>query len=469
MTLAETLAAPTVKRQSSSHDTAVTPADSHVTVEYALVHLVAQESFEELIESQVLEPMIQQARLGGPLRPARAIVGFLEAARVAVSRRHRRRMRVLRERSASITVTVLPFASRLGMPVNARLLALRLRRLSGGVPIVLHCRGHSASTWGTAISRHLAGSVVISDVRGIWPDEMLLRRGFRTLDSADAQARRDYEIATERVRAGLRDADAVFAVSHPLAEWLEKVGVSPERVLRVPCCVSDVAYSVDERARQRAALGLTDRLVLAYLGGVAPYQHLEDGLVPFARAALALAEDVHLLCLTNDPSRVRDILSKGGIADSDRVTVLRLPQGEVSKVLTAADAGFLLREPSEVNRVAMPVKVAEYLSSGVPLVTSRVAGWVDELVEGYDAGIVVDWFDSSREEQTREVARVVSALRERGAMLRAGALRLCRERFLWSHYLPAVREAYQRVLRDAQSTGGRGEGRSPSVNRPRES
>jgi glycosyltransferase involved in cell wall biosynthesis len=281
----------------------------------------------------------------------------------------------------------------------------------------------------------------------------LLRRGYRTLEAADAQSRRDYEIATERVRTGLRHADAVLAVSNPLAEWLSKVGVSPDRVLRVPCCVSDVAYTVDERSRQRTALGLTDRLVLAYLGGVAPYQHLEDGLVPFARAALALEEDVHLLCLTNNPTGLRDILSKGGVPDSDRVTVMRLPQREVSNVLTAADAGFLLREPNEVNRVAMPVKVAEYLSSGVPLITSRVAGWVDELVDAYEAGIVVDWFGSSPDEQSREVARVVSALRERGTRLRTGALHLCRERFLWSDYLPSVREAYQRALHETQSVG----------------
>jgi glycosyltransferase involved in cell wall biosynthesis len=442
----KTVAEASARRQAPSQCASATPAGSSA-IEYALVHLVAQESFEELIEAQVLEPMIQQVRLGGRHHPRHVIVGFLEAARVALGRRHRRRMRVLRERSTSITLTVLPFASRLGTRMNAWLLAKRLRQLTGGIPVVLHCRGESATAWGVAISRELADAAVVSDVRGIWPDEMLLRRGFRAVEVADPKSRRDYESATERVRAGLRGADAVLAVSNPLAEWLARVGVSPEQVVRVPCCVSEISYSLDERVKHRAELGLTDRLVMAYLGGVASYQHLEDGLVPFTSMALALDPDVHLLCLTNDPGRFRDVLTRGGVIDAHRVTVMRLPQRDVAKVLTAADAGFLLREPNEVNRVAMPVKVAEYLSSGVPLVTSRVAGWVDELVDAYNAGVVVDWFGCSADEQAREVRRVIRVIRDRRSAMREGALRLCRERFLWSHYLPAVREAYQAALR----------------------
>jgi glycosyltransferase involved in cell wall biosynthesis len=419
---------------------------------YALVHLVAHESFEELIEAQVVEPMIQQARLDGPLRPTRVIIGFLEPARVALSARHRRRMRALRRRSASVATAVLPFVSRLGIPANAWILALRLQRLCAGLPIVLHCRGESAAMWGAAIARNVPDVAVISDVRGIWPGEFLLRRGYRTLDEADAQTRQDYSVAIARMRASLAGADAVFAVSNALAEWLSRVGVHPERVLRVPCCVAEISYAEATREGQRTALGLGNRTVLAYLGGVAPYQHLEDGLVPFAKLALALDERAHLLCITNDPMRMQALLDEGGVTPRSRTTVVRVAQPDVPRVLAAADAGFLLREPTEVNRVAMPVKVGEYVASGVPLVVSRISGELDDLVRTYDAGIVVPWFELGEAERVQEVRRVLSELRDRPDALRAGALALCEARFLWATHVPAIRRAYVQALRSGRAS-----------------
>ena len=414
---------------------------------YALVHLVAHESFEELIEAQVVEPMIQQDRLGGPLRPSPVIIGFLEPARIALRPGHRRRMHALRRRSAPVVTVVLPFVSRLGIRANAWLSALRLRRLCRRRPVILHCRGESATMWGAAIARFIPNAAVVSDVRGVWPDEFLWRRGYRTPDEADPQTRQDYGVAIARMRAAVASADGIFAVSSALAEWLSRLGVRPERVLRVPCCVSEISYTATARDARRSALGITNQTVLAYLGGVAPYQHLEDGLIPFVRIALALDEGVHVLCITNDPGRMQALLEQGGVTSRSRITIVRVPQAEVPGVLAAADAGFLLREPTPVNRVAMPVKVGEYLASGIPLIVSRISGELDELVRAYDAGVVVSWFELGEAERVQEVRRVLSVLRDRRDALRAGALALCEARFLWAAHVPVIRQAYAQALR----------------------
>jgi glycosyltransferase involved in cell wall biosynthesis len=189
---------------------------------------------------------------------------------------------------------------------------------------------------------------------------------------------------------------------------------------------------------------------LAYLGGVAPYQHLDDGLMPFARLALAADERVHLLCITNDPARMQAVLEKGGLTPGTRVTIMRVAQPDVASVLAAADAGFLLREATRVNRVAMPVKVGEYLASGVPLILSRTSGELDDLVREYDAGVVVSWFDLGEAARMQEVRRVLSTLRERPDALRAGALALCEARFLWATHVPSMRRAYVDAVRSVR-------------------
>jgi glycosyltransferase involved in cell wall biosynthesis len=427
---------------------------------YTLVQLVARESFEELIEAQVLEPMMHQASTQGENRPERVAVALLEPMRVALRPAFRNRVRTLRARCPALSILVLPFMSRLGRETNARLFARRIRRISKGSAVVLHCRGESAVDWGNAIARYLRSAAVIADIRGIWPDEMLLARGFNRFEEADAQSRRDYRVALGRLQTALGQAHGVLAVSDALAEWLKRRTVWPREITRVPCCVSSVEFSAAEREAQRDRLGLRDHLVLAYLGGLAPYQHIEDGVVPFVRIAIEANERVHFLCLTNGPERMQSILDAGRIP-RDACTVLRVAQTNVARYLAAADGGLLLRAPSEVNRVSMPVKVGEYLSSGVPLIVSRVTGWVDDIVEAHGAGIVVDWFGSDPQRQVREVVRVCHELRSRGDALRRGALALCAERFLWANYTESLRDAYARAL-GAATVESRADSPTPS-------
>lgn len=412
---------------------------------YTLVQLVARESFEEVIEAQVLTPMMHQARAPGRNPPKRVVVALLEPLRVALRPSFHARVRALRARCPELSILALPFMSRLGRGANAAFLATHIRRASKGSAVVLHCRGESAVEWGDAIARHLHRAAVVADIRGIWPDEMLLARGFTRFEDADAQSRHDYRLALGRLQMALRHAHGVLAVSDALAEWIKRRALWPSEITRVPCCVRSVEFSAGEREAQRVQLGLRDRVVLAYLGGIAPYQHIEDGVVPFVRMAVEAHERVHFLCITNQPERMQSILDAGGIPREAR-TVLRVPQPNVPRYLAAADAGLLLRAASDVNRVSMPVKVGEYLSSGVPLVVSRINGWVDDMVEAHGSGIVVDWFGSDPQRRAREVARVYHELRSRGDALRRGALALCAERFLWSNYTESLRDAYVRAL-----------------------
>jgi glycosyltransferase involved in cell wall biosynthesis len=348
-----------------------------------------------------------------------------------------------------VRVTVLPYVSRIRVAVNAWLLARRIRKLTNGLPVVLHCRGEAAVEWAAALAPRLGHAAILADIRGIWPDEMLLARGYEQLSQADDKSRRDHQVAMDHLKNALRRAHAVIAVSDALAGWVEDLGVWRGEIGRVPCCVSRVRFSQAERDARRAALGVSDRIVLSYLGGIASYQHIEDGLAPFVRLARQLNDRIHLLCITKDPERMRTLLHAGGIP-AECTTVIRVPQAHVPDHLCVADAGLLLRAASDVNRVSMPVKVGEYLSCGVPLIVSRFSGWVDELVGSREAGIVIDWFGMDPSIQAREVARVIEAVERHGTRLREGALALCADRFLWSGYTGELRRAYVRALAVAE-------------------
>lgn len=69
-----------------------------------------------------------------------------------------------------------------------------------------------------------------------------------------------------------------------------------------------------------------------------------------------------------------------------------LPSEQALRVVDGALAGLCLLHDQPNYRVSLPTKVVEYLSRGVPVVTTPLPEAV-ELVEGHDAGIVVPFGD----------------------------------------------------------------------------
>lgn len=417
-----------------------TPGDGS----YAVVQLVADEMHKDLIGAQVVDHMMWQASADAPDRPASVTVGFLEAARNAIRSRSRRRLRELRLRAPAVRMIVLPYSSRVGVEASARWNALRLRRLTGGRPAVFHCRGESALEWALALRRHFTGAGLVADIRGPWAEELLFARGYDGPQNADDLSAREYQRARRRLAGLLTNVDVVLTVSPGMVEWLEDVGVTRGRVAYVPCCVSRVTFSEEDRRRVRAELGLGDRLVFVYLGSATPYQYLKDGVAPFFRLAAERA-DTHLLVLTPDAEAMRGLLSAAGVPDG-RVTIRRVANVEVPAFLAASDAGLLLSEPHRLASVVQPVKLGEYLAAGVPVVVSRGATHVARMIERSGAGLVLEPPPSQLSSHARTVEELCERLRREGGRMRRAAVTLCEQELTWSRYTAVVRQAYRRAL-----------------------
>jgi glycosyltransferase involved in cell wall biosynthesis len=214
----------------------------------------------------------------------------------------------------------------------------------------------------------------------------------------------------------------------------------------VPTCVAGVTFSASDRRAIRDRLGVADKTVLVYAGTVTRYQHVDDGFAAFASIAIRQVgpEQAHVLAITPDLAQMRAALTAAGIP-STATTVMSVPQHEVASYLAAGDAAFLLRADSIVNRVSVPVKLGEYLAAGVPVVVSQVDGWLQETVAHAAAGWSIDWFGSAEDARQAIVAGILNELRH-GPSRREGALKLCRERFLWSAHTHRVRRVYVTAL-----------------------
>jgi glycosyltransferase involved in cell wall biosynthesis len=150
---------------------------------------------------------------------------------------------------------------------------------------------------------------------------------------------------------------------------------------------------------------------------------------------------VRFLLLTNDtPHSVPAVV--GDLSDfGPRLRHMSLQRDQVPLALAAADAGFMLRDTRELNRVASPVKFAEYLAAGLAVVASPGTGEASGLIEQHRLGSLVDPLQLDRgAAQLRALLQTLSVERE---AIRAKARALAAELYDWQAHSATFHHLYQ--------------------------
>jgi glycosyltransferase involved in cell wall biosynthesis len=216
-----------------------------------------------------------------------------------------------------------------------------------------------------------------------------------------------YRLTTAMERTGIRVASGLVVLTERVRRVLFADG--DRRVEVIPCCVDVDAV---ERARSRrdeirSALGLADRPILLYVGKLGGW-YLQSEMVEFFVRAQRHVPRLHLLVLTQGDRSLIDLeLRRAGVEQAD-CTVRSALADEVPAYLAAADAAMAFIRPTYSKISSSPTKIGEYLAAGLPVVTGRGIGDVDDQLERHGAGILLDGFDAaSLEGGARAMARAI--------------------------------------------------------------
>ncbi len=256
-----------------------------------------------------------------------------------------------------------------------------------GEKLLLHCRGPLATAIALKVRAWLRLSLrVVYDVRGISPEEW---------EYSDGYGKRFYAGILKRLaaaeRLGLDRADGAIFITENLRRYLlEKYHVSPKRSMVVPCYVDTehLRQLPESSAVEELRAELKGRCVLIYSGSYAAWQMVAEVFSIYRMIAERRA-GVFLLLLSPHQQAFTDIAQKSGIKRSD-YRVITGSRTEIMPLYRLADMGFLLRARHPINEVAAPVKFAEYLYMGVPVITSEAVPYCAEVISKHDLGVVVD-------------------------------------------------------------------------------
>lgn len=276
----------------------------------------------------------------------------------------------------------------------------------------IHARSHVAAA-AAALAAIISRRPYIFDMRGFLAEEFVeagaWRAGgltYRLVRAAERQLLRGsvaIVVLTERAKGHLQSDPRYAGV------------VRDKEIVVVPCCVDLGRFDTSPTERSHT---------LVYTGSVGTWYRL-DAMISFFAAYRAIHRDARLL-IANEGQHVliREALAASEVADA--VDVRAVGFQEIPRVLASCAAGIVLLREGGSKIASSPIKVAEYLAAGLPVVVNEIVGDMPVLLREARAGVVVT--DLGREALGRGAAEL-SALVAEGEEVRRRARALAAATF----------------------------------------
>ena len=185
-------------------------------------------------------------------------------------------------------------------------------------------------------------------------------------------------------------SDFQIAVSKQLVNyWKQEFNYEKINHVIIPCTLNKVykkvriSHYIIESSRRLIGLNNED-IAFIYSGSVSGWQSF-NLLYSFIKPLLLVNKNIKLIFLAEKEDNIHKLEQEF----KGRVLRFHLKPNEVPEYLLAADYGLLIRENSFTNQVASPVKFAEYLCCGLPVIISERLGDYSEFVEKNGCGYII--------------------------------------------------------------------------------
>jgi glycosyltransferase involved in cell wall biosynthesis len=183
-------------------------------------------------------------------------------------------------------------------------------------------------------------------------------------------------------RPALQAADLVACGTDQVAEQVLRLGVDADRILVTPSGVDlDLFDSATDPVPMRARLGLDGRFVVGWVGSFRRFHAIEQAV-----EAVAAIDGATLLLVGDGPERPRieQLTRNRGVHAVFTGTVGHV---DLPSHLAAMDAALVLA-PIGAEFHYSPLKLAEYLATGVAVVAPAVGQLRERLTDGVNALLV---------------------------------------------------------------------------------
>ena len=178
--------------------------------------------------------------------------------------------------------------------------------------------------------------------------------------------------------------DYRIAVSEELVKyWKKTFNYQSNKHVVIPCTLNRRHENFVLDKINRKVLGFNDDdVVLVYCGSVSGWQSF-DKMFAFVKQQFDSDPKVKLLLLTKKIGLIEELMN----VYPNRIICNWCSEEDVMSMMSIGDYGLIIREDTITNKVASPVKFAEYLFAGLSVIISERIGDYNSFLKENNCGV----------------------------------------------------------------------------------
>lgn len=218
---------------------------------------------------------------------------------------------------------------------------------------------------------------------------------------------------------GSRFVDWEFPVSEKMRDYSRRKGLHGRKgAIVLPCVVESDRFYLRPTPRSER----NDKVVVGFAGSLAPWQGFE-GACRFLQY-LSSVMAVKLCVLTAETEKAREIAAQYQLD----ALVEWIPHENVSQKMDQWDFALAPQEAGLITQVCSPLKAAEALSKGIPLIIAPEVGDFTEIVKKHYVGVV---FDSGNPGEWHGAVDTIKEILDNYQSVSLRARNLAKDLFAW--------------------------------------
>jgi glycosyltransferase involved in cell wall biosynthesis len=249
--------------------------------------------------------------------------------------------------------------------------------------MLLHARSFNPAFLAIIIKIIFKPSIkVIYDNRGLYIDELIFRNAL-SKGSLKEKIYRTIEMII------INKCDQMVVVSNVFKSYIvEQLGKRNKNIISKTSMIPNRTQinfnDSDNVFRQKRT---KDRTICVYSGSSASWQGTDDFYKVFS-IILNRIPTTYFKILTYEPELFLNHPPEN-IKLAERLMVEKVEFCNVKSELINATFGIHLRKSDVVSRVSAPIKFAEYLSAGLPVILREGIGDTEQVIKKYNVGVII--------------------------------------------------------------------------------
>ena len=189
----------------------------------------------------------------------------------------------------------------------------------------------------------------------------------------------------------LSSSDGIICVSNEHLKLIKSRTALNVKALIYPTFpnVKFASFNAESRSKIRKNIGYEKNIIFTHLGGVVNPWHRFSDICKLIKQLHSKCSSIRLLGLIrqSELDSAEKMVSKHEIGDI--VKLIYVPPNQVGDYLSAADVGIFVRHNHTMTRIVSSAKLGEYLSNGLPVLSTGAHSVYNEFIEKNNLSIKI--------------------------------------------------------------------------------